>query len=187
MKPFVILIYGPPCSGKSATVECLMAKHAGLFRISADRIKWFASGYAQGGYRQEVANVVLAVATSALGQGFPLLVEANATILKSTWPEYKAIAEKHDAGYFEMNLEAPLEVLNARLERRIAVSISRKNKITLKDPVDLKRRYDDYVTHKKSFIPTVDSSVHAPEDIAARIEAMVGLPCATTGELPLRP
>src|ERR671911_492500 len=93
MKQFVVLIYGPPCSGKSATVECLMAKHSGLFRVCADRIKWFASGYAGGGYRKEVANVVLSVARSAFSQGLSLVVEANATILKSMWPKYRELVE----------------------------------------------------------------------------------------------
>lgn len=175
MKQFVILIYGPPCSGKSATVECLMAKHSGLFRVCADRIKWFASGYAGGGYRKEVANVVLGVARSALSQGLPVVVEANATILKRMWPKYRELVEKQDAAFFEINLEAPFELLAARLEQRIASSTSRGNKITLKDAADLRRRYDDYLAHKKPCIPTFDSSVLSPNDIAVEIEAILGL------------
>jgi predicted kinase len=175
MKQFVVLIYGPPCSGKSATVECLMAKHSGLFRVCADRIKWFASGYAGGGYRKEVANVVLGVARSAFFQGLPLVVEANTTILKSMWPKYRELVEKHDAAFLEINLEAPFELLAARLEQRIACSMSRGNKITLKDPADLRRRYDDYLAYKKPRIPTFDSSVLSVDDVAVEIEAMVGL------------
>jgi predicted kinase len=153
-----------------------MARHDGLFRVSADRIKWFASGYAKGAYRKEVANVVLAVASSALAQGLPLVVEANAAILKNMWPQYKVLAESRNAGFFEINLEAPLELLKQRLERRIASSISRRKKITLKDSTDLERRYDVYRSHKKTTIPTFDSSLMPLDEIAGTIEEMVGLP-----------
>ena len=175
MKPFVILIYGPPCSGKSATVEFLMDRHKGLFRVSADRIKWFVSGYATGAHRKEMTKVVLAVASSALAQGLPLLVEANARILKKKWPAYKELAEQNGAPYFEINLEAPFDLLKERLERRIDSSISRNKKFTLKDSSDLNRRYDAYFAHKKISIPTFDSSVLSLEDIAKNIETMVGL------------
>ncbi|MFN0313736.1 MAG: AAA family ATPase [Burkholderiales bacterium] len=175
MKPFVILMYGPPCSGKSATVEMLMAKHKGLFRVSADRIKWFASGYASGGYRTEVANVVLAITSSALAQGLPVMVEANATILKNMWREYRALAEKNNIGYFEINLEAPLDVLKERLRLRIASSVARRKKITLKDPSDLETRYEVYLAHKKDSIPTFDTSAVPLDEIVEKIEGMVGL------------
>ena len=175
MKLFVVLVYGPPCSGKSAVVEYLMARHDGLFRISADRIKWFASGYGKGHYRDEVARVILDMAASALSQGFSLLVEANATIHNRMWPGYLALAEQQEAAFHEIALEAPLQILDARLEQRVRYSVARRKKITLKDSADLRRRHEDYLAHKKPGIPIFDSSVFSVDEIAARIEAMVGL------------
>ena len=118
MEQFVILMYGPPCSGKSATALQLMARHDGLFRVSQDRMKWFVSGYGGGPYRYEVSRVALDMASAALTQGFSLVVEANATILKKMWPKYEALAEKHRVTYFEINLEAPLELLKEQLEKQ---------------------------------------------------------------------
>jgi predicted kinase len=186
MKQFVILLYGPPCSGKSATALALMAKHNGLFRVSADRVKWFVSGYGGGPYRKEVSRIVLDMASSALAQGLSLLVEANARILKSKWPEYKAMAEKHDVAYFEINLEAPLELLKDRLERRMAGSQERGKKHTLKAPEDLERRYKAYLDYKKNAIPTFDSSMLSLDDIAEKIEKMVELPHSTS-PIPVTP
>lgn len=175
MKQFVILLYGPPCSGKSATASSLMAKHQGLFRASADRVKWFVSGYGGGPYRKEVSRVVLDMSASALSQGLSLIVEANARILKRLWPEYKAMAEKHGVAYFEVNLEAPLDVLKERLERRLVTSEAKGKKHTLTEADDLERRYNAYLAHRKASIPTFDSSVLTLDDVAKQIEIMVGL------------
>ncbi|MFN0313737.1 MAG: AAA family ATPase [Burkholderiales bacterium] len=180
MKQFVILMYGPPCSGKSATALFLMAKYNGLFRVSADRVKWFVSGYGGGPYRKEVSQVVLDMAASALGQGLSLIVEANARILKKKWPEYKALAERNNVPYFEINLEAPLDLLKERLKNRLADSLARGGKHTLKEPEDLERRYKAYLEYKKDSIPTFDSSVSSVIEIARKIEEMVGLPGAAS-------
>lgn len=119
--------------------------------------------------------MVLDMASSALSQGLSLIVEANARILKKLWPEYKAMAEKHNVAYFEINLEAPLDLLKQRLERRMVKSEASGKKHTLKDPDDLERRYKAYLAYRKDSIPTFDSSVLSLDDVANRIEAMVGL------------
>jgi predicted kinase len=178
MKQFVILLYGPPCSGKSATADSLMVRHNGLFRVSPDRVKWFVSGYGGGPFRKEVSQVVLDMASSALTQGFSLIVEANARILKKTWPKYKALAEQNSVAYFELNLEAPLDLLKERLARRMAKSLVSGKNHTLRDPEDLERRHKAYLAYRKDSIQTFDSSVLSLDDIAEKIEQMVGLPHA---------
>ena len=172
----MLLLYGPPCSGKSATAICLMDRHKGLYRVSPDRVKWFVSGYGGGPFRKEVSRIVLDMATSALGQGLSLVVEANARILKKKWPEYQALAMRNGVAYFELNLEAPLELLKARLANRMVRTLASGKKHTLKDAEDLERRYKAYLAYRKDSVQTFDSSSLSLEDIAERIEAMVGLP-----------
>lgn len=178
MKQFVILLYGPPCSGKSATALFMMVKHSGLFRVSPDTVKWFVSGYGGGPFRKNVSQVTVDMASSALTQGFSLIVEANATILKKMWPQYKALSEQNNVAFFEINLEAPLDLLKKRLAGRMAKSLVSGKKHFLRDPEDLERRYKAYLAYKKDSIQTFDSSVLSLDDIAEKIEQMVGLPHA---------
>lgn len=156
-----------------------MARHKGLYRVSPDRVKWFVSGYGGGPFRKEVSRIVLDMATSALGQGLSLVVEANARILKKMCPEYQALAMRKGVAYFELNLEAPLDLLKARLANRMARSLTSGQKHTLKDPEDLERRYNAYLAHKKEGTRTLDSSALSLDEIAEQVERMVGLPRIT--------
>ena len=93
-------------------------------------------------------------------------------------PKYKALAEQNSVAYFELNLEAPLDLLKERLARRMAKSLVSGKNHTLRDPEDLERRHKAYLAYRKDSIQTFDSSVLSLEDIAEKIEQMVGLPHA---------
>ena len=175
MAKFVLIIYGPPCSGKTEIVNLLFARHGGLFRVTADRTKWFISDYAAGKYVGIMPRMLLALASSAIAESFPLVVEGNTNILKGQWRDYQSLAEKHGARFFEVNLEAPLGILKGRFEHRIALAESRKIRIAVKNFAGVKQRYKIYLAHKKDSILTLDSSVLSQHAIAGKIEALVGL------------
>lgn len=174
MQQYILIINGPICAGKSTVVEMLMSRHPKLFRVSFDKIKKFISDYAPEKYRGVVSELAFDLAQSAIQKGFSLLVEGNVKIQKESRAKYSTLAQKNSIKFFEVNLEAPLEVLKTRFAKRVEEAARTWTTIYAKTEADMMDRYTAYCEYKNSALPTFDSSALNPEQIVVEIEKMFG-------------
>lgn len=171
MGQFILVINGPICSGKSTIVELLLSRHEKLFRASYDKIKWLISDYSSDKYHVVVTDLVLTLAEAAFSKGFSII--ADGAMLKTMRERYSSFAERNAVKFFEVNLEAPVPVLEERLKKRVVEATRLGTKISVTDTQGMMKIFARYQENKNISIPTFDSSILTPEQIAAEIEKVV--------------
>lgn len=174
MDRFVLLVNGPICAGKSTLADLLLARHKNVFFISGDKIKWLISDYSFETHRGLVCELLLVLAKTMLQKGFSLLIDGNQQIYKGGWNDYAALANEHGVRFFEINLEAPIEVLETRFHARVAdAATTPGRKISVKTVEAMMERYRVYQEFKKQDIPTFDTSTLGTEEIVAAVETLI--------------
>jgi adenylate kinase family enzyme len=173
MNPFILLINGPQCAGKSTVAELLLNSYPNLFHITGDKIKWLISDYAQSKQKYSESDVInkmlYKLSESAIVEGFSLLIETNIGLMKSWIPKYKALADSNEFVYLELNIEAPYDVLKERFEKRAQSAKAQGSKISVTKVDDMKLRFDGYQKYKNSSVPTLDSYRMSSEEILNQI------------------
>lgn len=171
---FILVIYGPQCSGKSTVVKLIMEKYPEVFHASLDKIKWLISDYTAEKYSDKgtVGRLNLALARQAAAEGFSLVAEGNSRFVEEIG-SYAEIADKHKIRLIRVNIEAPYGVLLDRFNLRVESAKVQKTKISVTDEQGMKERYDRYQKNKDAQIPTFDSSKMSPSEILTEIEKLL--------------
>ena len=138
-----------------------MKKESRLFRVSFDIINKLISDFDAEKNRGIVRELLFSLSKEALGKGLSLYVEGSASIFEEMRHFYKTLAEENNIPFFEINLEAPLDVLKQRLEERVKSGKA----LVVKNEEQFMLRYDLYLEHKDPNVPTYDSSQNTPEEI----------------------
>jgi len=172
-KKFLIILYGPQCSGKSTVAKLLLEKTPEVFHASPDKIKWFISDYSAEKYSGKgvINRLTLSLVNQAAAEGFSILVEGNIKIMLGA-DEYNKIAEDNNMKFIQINIEAPYEVLLNRFNLRVKDAQEKNTKISVKTEDGMRERYNKYHELKKQEVLTFDSSTKSPEEILSEIESL---------------
>ncbi len=167
-KEFLLLVNGPSCGGKSTVSKILLEKYGGIFNAKGDHIKWLISDYDAATHRGVVHEMTLELVKIALVNKLSVLKEGGLFE-----PEKLVdIAKEHNVAFFVVNISAPKKVLDSRFLERIE---AKKNgaKISNVDPKRFDELYKMYLSTKMESPLEFDSSVQAPEEIAAAIAGYI--------------
>lgn len=170
MNQFILVLNGPICAGKSTVVELILSRHENLFLASYDKIKWSISQYSSEKHHTVVTNIVLGLAEVAFDQG--LSIVADGATLKTTRERYVALAKSKGVKYIEVNMEAPLPLLEERFKQRVVDAAAKGTKISITELPGMMKIYTRYQENKNFDFPTFDSSILSAEQIAEEIEKL---------------
>jgi hypothetical protein len=173
-KQFVLIVNAPPDADQAKVINALACGKERRFIASANRIKWLISDYsAEKTDRDMLNHVLFDLATSAYAKGLSLIVEGSVSILRGWAKQYLGLVPEYGGASIQVNVEAPYEVLVKRFQERVARADAEGKKISIRKVSDLKERYDIYQSLKNVQLPTFDSSVMSPEQIAQEIEKLL--------------
>lgn len=162
---YILLINGPLCSGKTSLVKHFLRNEKRLFRASFDAIKREISDFDGETDRMLVKELLFSLSKEALDKNLSIIVEGSASIMLEMREYYSQLANKKFVNFFEINLEAPLESLQKRLQERV----SQGKALTVSKPDQLLKRYDFYMSKKDKNVPIYDTSKYLPEKIYSMI------------------
>ena len=127
IQPYILLIVGHSCSGKSTLVKKLQSILPGSYHIGFDKIKWWLSGYDREKDIALVRSLLYGFIEVILKQQLVSIVDIffrNA----EAYAELSTLAESHDYRVISIELHCPEEI---RLERfRERVNKAREEKST---------------------------------------------------------
>lgn len=155
------MVSGPLGSGKSSLVNAFLEHEKRLFRASFDKIKRQISDFDGEADRMLVKDLSFALSKEAINQDLSIIVEGSASIMIEMREFYSDLAKEASVNFFEINLEAPLEVLQERLRERAQAGKA----MTVTEPEQLLKRYNFYMERKDDDAPTYNTSRHSPEEI----------------------
>lgn len=162
--PFLLLLDGPSCGGKSSVATLLLEQYGGIYGANGDKIKWQISDYTASVHRSIVHEMTLATAAIALESGLSVIKEG------ARWqPErLRQLAARHDAYFAVANVSAPKDVLDARFQERLALH-RQGERISNLDQGRFDELYEQFMRDKLETDLTFDSSTQAPDAIAQAI------------------
>lgn len=171
---FLILLYGPLCSGKSSVINILMSKNQAVFHSSMDNIKWFISDYSSNKYADlgTVNRILLAMTTQAVHENLSIIIEGSAGLMKLR-QKYKNLAKKNNLKFLEVNIEAPYETLLQRFKQRTQEAKKLKTKVSATKQFEMLKRFLSYKEHKNIKLPTFDSSQMSSKKILIEIKKIL--------------
>ena len=163
------------CSGKTLVADLFLKNKPNCFRVSVDKIKWLISDYSLEKYGQTgvTHRITFKLATAAAAEGLSLVIESNPRLMVSWRPQYTALAKKYQLNFFEVNLEAPHEVLKQRFVERVARAERERGHISIKDEAGMEARYDAYISLRNPNVPTFDSSLMSTEEIVSKLDSLI--------------
>lgn len=164
-KPFILLIDGPSCGGKSTVGEVIIKSFKNIFHAHTDIIKWLISDYYAPTHRPIVFEITNKAMEVALKNKLAVLKEGT------QWqPQvYVKMAKKFNVPLYIVNIEAPWEVIVRRFEERLESRRKNGAKISNTSKKRLKELYNLY--HMNKMNPTLEfnSTNINPEKIAEEI------------------
>jgi predicted kinase len=171
-KPFILVVYGPLCTGKTTVIKILSQQQEKMFKISVDTIKNSLSDYNSERDFEIVNDVLFDTVRSMASKGYSIVIEGN-TVIQKKHPIVQAIADEYGFNLIEVNVFAPLDILQTRFTQRLenAAAIGKKMAITTVE--EMKSLHDQFYLHKKDIENEYDSSIMSPEDIAAKLLAII--------------
>lgn len=161
--PFILVLHGPSCAGKSTVSDIIFKKYGNIFKGKSDTIKRLISDYDNTVHHDIVGIITLETMRVALEHGFSILKEGGLYGLD----EMIALSQTHNVPLFITNIAAPWETLLERFNERIATPIPGVKINT--DHTKFKEIFDKYHTTKIDSPLTFDSSVQSPEEIVNTI------------------
>ncbi len=170
-KRFLLMVYGPMCAGKTTLINKLFESYDGIFKGSNDYIKWLISNCGLNKYKILNNTMTLKLTEVALEHGLSAMIDGNSHILAEMSSDYKSLAERYSVPIYEVNIEAPYNVLLMRFNERVKKGIieATGTRPTIVTEYEMKRRYELYCKNKKTLIPTFSSEFHSSEEISRQI------------------
>lgn len=165
MKQFLAIIDGPMGSGKTTIAKLVHEQIENVALIGLDQIKWTLSGFDRTPEQNRMTGkVVQAMAKTYLQNGASILLDEGFGKAEVMQP-YLDLAAELSIPVFVFQLEAPDDVLLARLEKRPAPEQSRT-------PMPIDRTLRNISAHhdgKYQQAKTFDSTQLSPDEIAEKI------------------
>lgn len=173
MKKYILILYGPMCSGKSTVAKIFLEKTPWVFHLSGDKIKRMISSYTPREYLWVMNNMMVDIAESAVKNWLPILVEWNVWLQNEVRKKYQSLANKHWYKFIEINIEAPVEILEERFLERVKNATEKWSKITVTTVDEMMKRYNGYMQYKKWDISAIDSYNLTPTEIYEKIVSLM--------------
>lgn len=162
---YILIVNGPLCSGKTSLVKVFVEREKRLFQCSFDVIKKLISDFDGEEDRMLAKDLLFALSREAVHKNLSIIVEGSASIMLEMRSFYSTLAKEELVNFFEINLEAPLEILQKRLQERIVAGEA----LTVNKPEQLLQRYNLYLERRDPEVLTYDSTTHSPEEIYSLI------------------
>ena len=169
MKQFILSINGSICSGKSSVAELLLNKRPRSFRVSTDKIKWLISNFSKDEQRELARRLTLKLAEAACDEGLSLIIDGNGRFDKNYNQDYEKLAEKKKIFFIEINIDAPLEVLKERFNKRVESAMAANSKISCTTEEKMLEFYNSYLKYKNQEAVAYDSSLLSSEEICEEV------------------
>jgi predicted kinase len=167
-----LVVYGPLCSGKTTMLKVFSQQQEKAFKISVDNIKSLVSDYNSERDFDTVNEILFDAVRSAVSKGYSIVIEGN-TVIQRSQATIESIAEEGGLKLLEVNIIAPIEILEARFLQRLENAKAIGKKMAITSVGEMKLLHDQFHLHKKSIGNEYDSSILSPEDIAAKILAII--------------
>ncbi|MDD5068404.1 MAG: AAA family ATPase [Candidatus Pacebacteria bacterium] len=173
-KKFILIIYGASCAGKSTITEELMKVVPEMFHIRKDKIKWFISQYESMMHNDMLHNMAYDLGKRAVKDGLSLIMEGTPKVESGLWKNYKKLADENGMAFYEVNMEADLEVLKKRFQERVDNMHTSGRKLANKSMEHFLFLHDLYLKSKHEGIPTFYSDKQSVEEITGEILKIIG-------------
>lgn len=170
----LFVINGSSCSGKSTVVNGLMERHKGLFKLSADSLKWSFSDYltAKAQYKKAVDAIVLAVADTVFSLGYTVICDSS--LYREQREKIISKAREYDYDIIEINLEADYDLLETRFKNRVESAKAQKSQTIANTSLErFKELYALYNEEKNSNAKTYRSDIQTPEKIVTEVSNFI--------------
>lgn len=120
--PYLILINGASCVGKSSSIKAYMSDHDHLYYLSYDAQKWGFSHYVdhKHEYSGMITDIFFGIAKRVMQDGIDIICDS--IIERSTRLPLIDQALYHGYSIIEINLEAPWETIQDRFYQRMHTS-----------------------------------------------------------------
>jgi hypothetical protein len=105
-------------------------------------------------------------------RGYSIVIEGN-TVIQKNHSVIEAISSEYGLNLSEANIIAPIETLQDRFIKHLenAEAVGKKMAIITVD--EMKSLHDQFYLQKKDVENDYDSSIMSPEDIAAKLLAII--------------
>lgn len=163
---YILLLSGPLCSGKSSLANTFLKNEKRLFRGSFDMIKRQISDFDSEEDRMLVKDLLFALSKEAVHKKLSIIVEGSANIMFEIRSFCSTLANKESIDFFEINLEAPIEVLQKRLQERVRDGKA----LTVTEPEQLLKRYNLYLERKDPSVLVYDSTKYSPKELYSLVK-----------------
>ncbi len=168
-KKFILIVYGSSCAGKSTIVDTLMKMVPEMFHLKKDALKWSISQYKSMMYNDMLHDMTYDLAQRAVKEGLSIIMEGTPKVESELWRSYKKLADENGMVFYEVNMEADLEVLKKRFQERVDTMQTSGKKLANTSMEHFLVLYDLYVKHKHQNIPTFYSDKQSIEEITEKI------------------
>jgi len=168
LKPFLLVIYGPLCSGKTTVLKIFSQQQEKVFKISVDNIKSLVSDYSNERDFNTMNEILFDTVRSVALKGYSIVVEGN-TVIQRSYDIIDSIAKEGGFKLVEINIVAPVEILEARFLQRLKNAKAIGKKMAIASLEEMKLLYDQFHLQKKTIKNEYDSSILTSEEIATKI------------------
>lgn len=169
MWKFILLVYGPLCSGKTSLIKELMDQLPWLFNISIDKTRRLLSDFQTIDYKDCINTIHESYLRIASDYHLSVVIDGSAA-LQSEWGFfYRLLAEKYNYRFVEINIEAPYRILEQRFVERTQRLLSQWAKLKAVHIEDMQNRYESYIKNKNNEIMTFDSSLYSPLELCGKV------------------
>lgn len=168
MKQQIIFIQWPSTAGKSTAVETILENRKRFFHINKDRIKWFISDYSNKNIWDKIMlnNMMLSMVTIALKRWLSLIIESQNGLI-----DYISKLEDVEVKY--INIEAPLDILKYRFNKRLESVRKWVGKVSNKSEDKLVEIYKNYKKNKFVDWITINTNELSKEEVVREIEKYI--------------
>ncbi|MDD2870529.1 MAG: zeta toxin family protein [Candidatus Gracilibacteria bacterium] len=167
-----IFLYGSSCAGKSTLVKSMLEKSSNMFHLNIDKIKWLISDYnnQNNSYLNTLDEMLVSLAKTAIKNEMNIIYEGKSPYI---FNKLESFLKELDIKVYQINLEAPLEILKERFLQRLKDVEINGGKVSNKSLDRFIEIYNEYIDTKKEDILTLDSSILSKEEMILELEKLV--------------
>ena len=164
--PYIIVISGNSCTGKSTLIKELQKKLIGSYHIGYDRVKWWLGGYDRDRDRKIVKDILSGFIETLLEKGISCITDSTSD--ESRYTHIEEFADKHTYKILSIHLECPLDIRLERFRDRVVRWKKEGIHMTVTDEsVFLESAKKSFYFPENSLV--FDTSEQKSEDIAREI------------------
>lgn len=167
-----IFLYWSSCAWKSTLVKSMLEKSSNMFHLNIDKIKWLISDYnnQNNSYLNTLDEMLVSLAKTAIKNEMNIIYEWKSPYI---FNKLESFLKELDIKVYQINLEAPLEILKERFLQRLKDVEINWWKVSNKSLDRFIEIYNEYIDTKKEDILTLDSSILSKEEMILELEKLV--------------